>query len=140
MKIKLCFFLDFQELYSSSFKTKGLPFPKIKGPDKEDKICIVGAGPAGIHMAAKLKNKNFESIKIFEATDRVGGKSYDMFFEGKIGPLGTTFLTLDYMESVVPFVKQYAAADLVSIQHPAVSIIIIINRHIPKMFYRALLL
>ena len=80
-------------------------------------------------MAARLKNKNFESIKIFEATNRVGGKSYDMFFDGKIGPLGTIFL----MESVIPFVKQYDAADLVSIQHPAVSIIIIINRHIQKM-------
>ena len=79
-------------------------------------------------MAARLKNKNFESIKIFEATNRVGGKSYDMFFDGKIGPLGTIFL----MESVIPFVKQYDAADLVSIQHPAVSIIIIINRHIQK--------
>ena len=77
-------------------------------------------------MAAKLKNKNFENIKIFEETDRVGGKSYDMFFEGKIGALGTTFLTLDYMEIVIPFVKQYDAANLVSIQHPAVSIIITI--------------
>ena len=119
-------------MYSSSFKTKGIPFPKIRGPDKEDKICIVGAGPAGIHMAAKLKNKNFENIKIFEETDRVGGKSYDMFNEGNNGPHLHSFVVPGYFENVIPFVKQYTAADLLSIQNPAVSIIIIINRHIQK--------
>ena len=120
-------------MYSSSFKTKGIPFPKIRGPNKKDKICIVGAGPAGIHMAAKLKNKNFENIKIFEETDRVGGKSYDMFVEDNQPHLYESFVNPDYFENVIPFAKQYNAADLLSIQFPAVSIIIVINRHIPKL-------
>ena len=83
-------------------------------------------------MAAKLKNKNFENIKIFEETDRVGGKSYDMFNEGNNGPHLHSFVVPGYFENVIPFVKQYTAADLLSIQNPAVSIIIIINRHIQK--------
>lgn len=116
-------------LYSSTFQTKGYSFPKIRGPNKKDKICIVGAGPAGLHMAAQLKNKNFEYIKIFEETNRVGGKSFDMFVEGYYRPLGTIFLQVDYFESVIQFAKQYNSGDLVSLQHPGVSKIIIKNRH-----------
>ena len=116
-------------LNSSSFKTKGSSFPQIRGPNKKDKICIVGAGPAGIHMAAQLKNKNFENIKIFEATNRVGGKSFDMFVEGYYRPLGTVFLGVDYFENVIQFAKQYLSGDLVPVQYPGVSKIIIENRH-----------
>ena len=80
-------------------------------------------------MAAQLKNKNFENIKIFEATNRVGGKSFDMFVEGYYRPLGTVFLGVDYFENVIQFAKQYLSGDLVPVQYPGVSKIIIENRH-----------
>ena len=34
---------------------KGEPWPNIPGPDPTDRVCIIGAGPAGIHMAVGLK-------------------------------------------------------------------------------------
>ena len=51
-------------------EVKGIPFPKIAGPSHQNKVCIVGAGPAGIHLAVELKNRNFTDIVIFEKDRR----------------------------------------------------------------------
>ena len=40
----------------------GEPWPNIPGPDLKDRVCIVGAGAAGIHMAASLKKRNYENV------------------------------------------------------------------------------
>ena len=37
------------ELIQEPQPAKGEPFPDINGPNPDDKVCIVGAGPAGIH-------------------------------------------------------------------------------------------
>jgi len=39
---------------------QNLPF------NQSSKIAIVGAGPAGVHMAVELKKKGFKNITIFE--------------------------------------------------------------------------
>ena len=66
-----------EQLYnvSKSLPPEGIPFPKISGPMPEDDVCIVGAGPAGIHMAHSLDEIGYKRLRIFESTERVGGKS-----------------------------------------------------------------
>lgn len=56
----------FDELLSSKLPSKGKEFPKILGPKPTDKVCIVGAGPSGLHIALSLNNKGYQKIKIFE--------------------------------------------------------------------------
>ncbi|KAI0559202.1 Amine oxidase [Gracilaria domingensis] len=45
-------------------------------PTPNDKIAIVGAGPAGLHMAYLLVEAGFTNITILESTERAAGKSY----------------------------------------------------------------
>lgn len=47
----------------------------------KSKIVVVGAGPSGLHMAAMLSKKGYTDITILEKTDRVGGKSYTLYFK-----------------------------------------------------------
>jgi len=59
---------------------------KIPGPTNlDDRIAIVGAGPAGIHMALSLKD------------------------------MGAAYLAPDYNDLVVPLIKKYAPGDLVDL-------------------------
>ena len=92
--------------------TKGDPFPKINGPKRREKVCIVGAGPAGVHMATRLKEKGFRKIKIFEKSGRVGGKSYDTIINGVYRPQGTIFLTADYFDNLVKLARKYNVGQL----------------------------
>ena len=60
---------------------------------------MVGTGPAGIHMAMKLKKIKEKKYKVavFEKTDRVGGKCYGTKDkEGRVLPQGAVFLQVDY--------------------------------------------
>ena len=66
---------------------KGNIFPNVVGPELEDHVCIVGAGPAGLHMALSLKDKGYTDVTIFEKTDRVGGKVKDLQIDGYYRPL-----------------------------------------------------
>ena len=40
----------------------GEAWPTIPGPELDDRVCIVGAGAAGIHMAVSLKKRNYENV------------------------------------------------------------------------------
>ena len=42
----------------------------------QDKICIIGGGPAGISAAMYLQLKGYENYTIYEKLNKVGGKSY----------------------------------------------------------------
>lgn len=44
--------------------------------DRNVKIAIIGAGPAGLGAAEALKEKGYNNITIFEKSNRVGGQSY----------------------------------------------------------------
>ena len=111
----------FEELLSSELPSKGKEFPKILGPKSTDKVCIVGAGPSGLHMALSLKDKGYQKIKIFEKTGRHGGKSYDTVIDGIYRPQGTIFLTADYKDNVIPLAERYSAGDKMAIDQPGVS-------------------
>ena len=88
---------------------EGIPFPNITGPKPEDDVCIVGAGPAGIHMALRLDSKGYKKIRIFENTDRVGGKSYDINLEGQYRAQGTIFGSIDYDDNLLPLAQNFSA-------------------------------
>ena len=91
---------------------RDLPF-KIPGPKSlNDKIAIVGAGPAGIHMALALKNRGFTNVWILEKTRWFGGKSWTVQKRGAANELGTVYLAPDYSDVVVPLIKRYAPGDL----------------------------
>ena len=95
------------ELLTIDLPPKGDPFPKINGPKPHEHVCIVGAGPAGIHMAVSLKEKGYPNIKIFEKTGRVGGKSYDTQLGGFYRFQGTIFLSADYFDNIIKLAKRY---------------------------------
>ena len=100
------------ELLVKELPPKGEPFPTIPGPHPNDHICIVGAGPSGIHMAVTLKEKGFTDITIFEKTKRVGGKSYDTQIAGNYRFQGSIFLTADYFANIVALAKKYNVGEL----------------------------
>ena len=63
---------------------KGEPFRNIPGPRTQvrcspllaqDRVCIVGAGPAGIDMALQLKERGFSNVVVFEKSDLVRSNS-----------------------------------------------------------------
>ncbi|KNC76738.1 hypothetical protein SARC_10776 [Sphaeroforma arctica JP610] len=44
--------------------------------NKDAKIDIIRAGPAGIHMASCLDTAGYDHITMYEKTSRIGGKAY----------------------------------------------------------------
>ena len=61
---------------------KGKEWPKIAGPQKTGRVCVVGAGPAGVHLALRLKEKGYTRVELLEKTSRVGGKCEDISHGG----------------------------------------------------------
>ena len=96
-------------------------FPKINGPKVTDHVCVVGAGPAGIHMAVSLRDRGYKNIRIFEKTGRVGGKSYDTQLNGYFQSQGSTFVTPEYFDNFVALAKRYNVSQLHPIPDPGVS-------------------
>jgi len=94
---------------------RGRPWPKIPGPRKQDSVCIVGAGPAGVHMALSLKQLNYSDVVVLEKSNRVGGTSYDIEYRGVPNPMGAIYLEANYFENLVPLAQQYGLGDIVKI-------------------------
>eukprot|EP00471_Norrisiella_sphaerica_P003667 CAMPEP_0184489040 /NCGR_PEP_ID=MMETSP0113_2-20130426/14241_1 /TAXON_ID=91329 /ORGANISM="Norrisiella sphaerica, Strain BC52" /LENGTH=528 /DNA_ID=CAMNT_0026872227 /DNA_START=8 /DNA_END=1594 /DNA_ORIENTATION=+ len=81
-------------------------------PKKSDRVVIVGAGPAGIHMASLLSKLGYNSIKLLEKTDRHGGKSYTYMDEdGVPHEFGTCYLHPDYVE-IRDLLKEYKVEEV----------------------------
>jgi len=95
----------------------GEPWPSIPGPDLDDRVCIVGAGAAGIHMAISLKKKNYKKVVVFEKSGRIGGKCFDINYRGTPQAQGADFLEANYFneDSFVPVLKEYGLDDLVRV-------------------------
>ena len=93
--------------------SKKFGIPRILGPKPGHRVCIVGAGPAGLHMALELKQRNYKNIVIFERSNRVGGKSFDFRYKGLNHPLGTIFAIEEYFDNVIPLARSYGVGDLV---------------------------
>ena len=87
---------------------------RIKGPKSyEDKIGIVGAGPAGIHMATLLKEIGFKDITVFERSCRIGGKSYTINYRGAPQEMGAVYVTPDFEDNVIKLIKKYTNDTLI---------------------------
>ncbi|KAF7554779.1 hypothetical protein G7Z17_g2679 [Cylindrodendrum hubeiense] len=52
---------------------------------KEDRVCIVGAGVAGLYISMILKKLRIRDFDILEASDRVGGRCYTYQFPNDDG-------------------------------------------------------
>jgi hypothetical protein len=73
---------------------------------KDQKIAIIGAGPAGVHMASQLKKRGYSNVTVLEKTGRVGGKAYSHMIDGIPHELGTCFLHNGY-HRIKDLVKEY---------------------------------
>ena len=49
--------------------------------DLNERICIIGGGPAGISAAMYLQKKGYTNYEVYEKLNKVGGKSYSPKFE-----------------------------------------------------------
>lgn len=96
----------------------GEPWPNIPGPELDDRVCIVGAGASGIHMAISLKKRNYENVVILEKSGRVGGKSFDINYKGIPQAQGPLFIGPNYFneDNLVPVLEEYGLNDLVEIK------------------------
>ena len=103
----------FNDLLDKDLPPKGYPFPRIHGPKPRERVCIVGAGPAGIHMSLSLKKKGFSNVTIFEKTGRVGGKSYDVNIGigGPYQPQGAFAFSSEYFSNLVELAEEYGVGE-----------------------------
>lgn len=56
--------------------------------DKNTRICIIGGGPAGLSAGMYLEKKGYENYSILEKSDRVGGKCWSPYFNGRRYEMG----------------------------------------------------
>lgn len=57
-------------------------------------IAIIGGGPAGLSAAKLLQEAGIGRLTVFEAEDRLGGKSLSVHYNGSIHEMGTCYSTL----------------------------------------------
>ena len=86
------------------------------GPPRPERVCIVGGGPAGIHLAWLLKRRLYTNVTVFEANDRVGGDVWTHRPSSSRGDnitreLGAAFLSPDYFE-VRSLLARFGQTDL----------------------------
>lgn len=59
-------------------------------------MAIIGAGPAGVTLAAQLRPLSHLSVELFEASGEVGGQSQTYIVDDVKVELGTAYLTAGY--------------------------------------------
>lgn len=94
---------------------KGEEWPKIAGPKESGRVCVVGAGPAGLHMALRLKQKGYTKVDILEKTFRVGGKCEDIAHGGVPNPQGGVFAVASYFKNFIKLAEKYGVGEVVKL-------------------------
>jgi len=56
--------------------------------NENEKICIIGAGPAGLSAAMYLEQKGYANYTILEKSDHVGGKCHSPLYSGRRYEMG----------------------------------------------------
>lgn len=81
-------------------------------PTRGNVAIIVGAGPAGVHMASMLKEVGVTPV-LLEAEHRVGGKSFSVVMDDVVHEMGTCYAHPEYHVPKALFAKYGMAADLI---------------------------
>ena len=68
--------------------------------DKDAKIVVVGAGPAGLSTAWFLSNNGFHNVTVLEKLGRVGGLCKSLTVDGMSFDLGANYVTWAYQETL----------------------------------------
>src|SRR5512140_51223 len=68
--------------------------------DKDAKIVIVGAGPAGLSTAWFLSNNGFHNVTVLEKLGRGVGLCKSLTFDGMSFDLGANYVTWAYQETL----------------------------------------
>ncbi|MCP4132531.1 MAG: FAD-dependent oxidoreductase [bacterium] len=66
---------------------------------KKKNICVIGAGIGGITAARTLKKKG-HSVTVFEKENRIGGKCYTRYENGKPYEMGAIIVTPSYRQVI----------------------------------------
>lgn len=89
---------------------------KISDPNSYvDSIGIIGASPAGIHMAYLLKKKGFTNVEVLENSDRIGGKSNTIMHCSVPQEMGICYLSPDYEKNIIELVNKFVSGDLIDL-------------------------
>lgn len=64
--------------------------------EKNSRILVLGAGPAGLGMAYFLTQKGFKNIVVFEKRGQVGGMCKTVTADGQSIDLGATYISASY--------------------------------------------
>lgn len=60
--------------------------------DRNERICIIGAGVSGLSTAFYLERKGYKNVTVLEKTNRVGGKCYTIDYRGKTYEMGAMMI------------------------------------------------
>jgi hypothetical protein len=109
--------------YDATWNTTSLRACDVKhGRARQEKVCVVGAGSSGVHLAWLLKRRGFNRTVVFERNDRLGG---DIFTLDKGSPggdnitreLGAAFLSPDYEEVRALLARYGQSEEPISVEH-----------------------
>ncbi|KAK3735591.1 hypothetical protein QZH41_003621 [Actinostola sp. cb2023] len=102
-------------LHASPQEPKGRPFlPLVSKPQPSQRIAIVGAGLAGLHMAYLLKKKGFANVVVLEKENRTGGKLLSVKHKGVFHDLGACVMESHTYSSVIALVRELGlGADII---------------------------
>lgn len=65
---------------------------------RDERIGIVGAGPAGVHLAHLLHRRGFRAVTVLERGDAIGGKVLSVAHAGATFELGACYIPPNYTE------------------------------------------
>jgi len=98
--------------WNESYPSLASAVKKNLPPQKNNRVVIIGAGAAGVHMASLLKHRGFDKVTILEKTNRVGGKSYTVKEENIPHEMGTCFAHCAY-DRIFALNEKYGASRVV---------------------------
>ncbi len=70
------------------------------------RIAIIGAGPAGLAAAVRLRDRGYQDVTVFERADRVGGKVFSVEIDGAHYDLGAVLVSPGYLRTLA-LAKRY---------------------------------
>ena len=79
---------------------------------RQHRVAIIGAGPAGVHMAHLLRRRGFERVTVLERTEQIGGRLQTVEHDGLPHEVGACYLSSSY-STVRALIEEYGGGPLV---------------------------